>query len=271
LKFFCLKINFSYIKKGKNMDNYDFSKDLPKKPKIKFMDRILRGISRLFFLGTLCSLSFFAYTYLYPRNQFNPFPPQFISLTASPTPIWLSDDDVATSEPTLLPTYTPLADLPTATESVVSPTDTPILLPTQTSVNTDFATATPSIEAPPLFILQSGNPVYLPHPDGCEHMYVAGSVTDGEGNPLIFVSVELNGTIANQALFSEFAHSGTSKQYSESGYQLQIGDGPPANSAGTAYLQVYDQDGNIASDLFLLTTTSDCSKNLILMNFVLAP
>lgn len=254
------------------MDKYDFEKDFPKKPKVKLKDRILRGIGRMFFLATLCAIVFFGYTYANPFNIFNPFPPDYISKTASPTPLeFPTDIPVSEEAATEVPTEIVEDATPLATDDVFLPTETPILLPTQTPVDTNFATETPETMEMPFFVVQSGNPVYVPHPDGCEYMYVAGSVTDGEGNPLIYVGVELNGTIANKPLFSEIAFSGTAKQYSASGYELKIGDGGPANTAGTAYLQIYDQDGNPASEVILLTTTSDCSKNLIMMNFVTAP
>lgn len=249
------------------MDKYDFEFDKPKKPKIKFKDRLLRSFGRIFFLATLCALLFFGYTYINPYNIFNPFPPEFISLTASPTPLSFTTE-VSTGEIEATQSQVPET---VATETEIVATETQIILPTQTQVNTDFPTETPDVAALPFFVVQSGNPVYLPHPDGCEHMYIAGSVTDGNGGPLIFVGVELNGTIKNEPLFSEIAFSGTAKQYSDSGYEIQIGDGPPVNTGETAYIQIYDQDGNEASDLILLSTTSECSKNLIMMNFVLAP
>jgi len=168
------------------------------------------------------------------------------------------DFEIPTEAP---PTFTATPVPPTETPE--PPTKTPTIAPTKQLALKPTAT-------PHLLGVQVGSPVRLPnfaHPDlGCQWLGVAGQVFDGEGAPIEGLVVEVGGSIAGKPA-SGLAVTGSSDSYGPGSYEIKLGDSPETSS-GTVWAQVYDLDSLPLSEPIYFSTSSDCDKNLVLLNFV---
>ncbi len=258
------------------MDQFDFKEDEePKKEKRVRRSRSGSGgdisgiiwlLGSLYFLCMAVFLmAYFGMVFINPQASYNIFPPSTKVVVVIPPTLAPSATvpptatDAAPTE-VFFPTLTPTTAVPGATEVVST-------LPPPTEAV--FATSTEgSGNSSPFFAMQSGNPTYLAHPDGCGGLYVGGNVTDKDGAPLVFMLIRVSGLLAGNSLGIQDAASGTAPQYSESGYEIRLADAP-IDSASTVFLQLIDLTTEIAvSDLILLNTFNDCSRNLIMVNFV---
>jgi hypothetical protein len=200
------------------------------------------GLGFIFFsifllISSVLLVIFFIYTFFVPQNPLNPFPPDVQTETPSAQAL----------QPTATPTNTPI--LPTAT-----PKPFPEVIPTQ--------------ESGVLFEVQEGTPYYLPHQSGCSHMYVAGSILDINGNPLPGITVRLSGDLDGFEDLTLDVVSGSALQYSNGGFEIQIGDIEPLDSQNGIFLQLFLEDGSSASPMVSLGTSSNCGRNMIYINFL---
>ncbi|NLF50890.1 MAG: hypothetical protein GX577_07115 [Leptolinea sp.] len=164
--------------------------------------------------------------------------------------------------------FTPLA--PTATLTPV-PSKTPFP-PTSTP---EPPTATPTITRTPrdwLYRVQPGSPKHTKnfgHPeDGCDWGGIAGQIFGPGGVPqtniVVVVSGEAKGTPVNL-----MGYAGTAPQYGPNGYEVKFPQGP-IRTEDDLFAQLFDLKGNELSDMVPFDTYSDCARNLVVLNFVLA-
>jgi len=157
-----------------------------------------------------------------------------------------------TTTPTSTPTKTPI--VPTATP--VKPTATPVV-PTKTPTTT-----------PNPYGLQSGvfySTNFLYPELGCNWMGIAGQVFDQNGIPVNNLVVSVKGMLDGKSV-DLLALTGMAPDYGPGGYEIKIADKVIA-SKGSLKVIIYDLQGNPLSDAVLLDTFSDCSQNLIIVNF----
>lgn len=238
------------------MDVFDFAEDKPKRSRGNSGGLIWKIGTAYFLLGTLCLVVFFVYTFVYPTNPLNPFPPAPGIILDTPKPPPLDTQAPPTATQPIPPTATP-------TEEV-----TLIPLPTATPFATSGVTPTTPSTEPPHFKAQDGTPIYLPHSEGCGGLYIAGNVIGISGNPLYFYLVRVGGTLGGEALYVEDALSGSNPLYTESGWEIKIADAP-IDSTGTVYIELYTLDSeDPVSDLIIVDTYNDCNRNLVVVNFV---
>jgi len=188
-------------------------------------------------LSTIVLVFFFIYTFFVPSNPLNPFPPKEETETVS----------VLEPESTNMPTKTPLP-----------PTQTP----------KPFPEVVPTQDTGILFEVQSGTPFYLPHQSGCRYMFVAGNILDENEQPVAGYTIKLSGVIGDESELTLQAVSGSALQYSDGGFEIQIGDLAPTDTQNGIYLQVFTEDGTSASPMISFSTSSSCSRNLIYINFL---
>jgi hypothetical protein len=113
------------------------------------------------------------------------------------------------------------------------------------------------------YVAMEGTPLYMPYPDGCGSMFVAGTVTDAEGASVTFMEVRLGGIFGVESAFS-----GTAEQYGESGWEIDLGQAP-TNTTAQVFLELFDPDlEQPVSGKVLFSTFDDCNSNLIMINFV---
>ncbi|MBI3160613.1 MAG: hypothetical protein HYZ26_13525 [Chloroflexi bacterium] len=245
------------------MDEFDFKEEPQPRARRRSSGRggggglgdLIWNLGTLYFLiSSACLLGFVALIFMNPQSPYNPLPPNLQPTRAVPTLIPIPTGAPATATSPVVVTFTPTAITfdPTGT---LEPSPTNFSFPNLTPSNT------PSGQAP-FFAPNAGDPTYIGHPDGCNGMYVGGAVFDINGAPTIFRLVRMTG-----AFGTEDAQSGTNTNYGESGYEIKISNSPQTTS-GQVFLQILDDlTGEPLSDLLILNTFSDCSRNLILVNW----
>jgi hypothetical protein len=205
-----------------------------------------------------------------------------------PSPLPISTDESGQPVyPTFPPTWTPedtptvtqtpgpatASAIPSGTAAVV--TDTPVPSqtlpptateppPTATSTGpTPTATATQSAFR---FTLQPGNPTYLSNflnNQGCNWFGIVGRAFGSDGEPIINLTVHLEGGGLNV----EALTGSGSAALGPGGYQIPIADHPIATT-DTYRIDLRNNTGQPWSDVYVVPTFGECTKNMVMVNFV---
>lgn len=242
------------------MSKYDYeATPAPKKgARLEVWDML--SIAVLFL--TLCLGVYFAAIFILPESALNPFPPN--QLPPSPTPTIGQIQPEATWTPTELPpppTETATL-LPTFT---LEPTQTPFSLVPPTKTGTP--TATPKAPFKGSF---KGIDSTIIHPElGCAWQGVGGTVVDANNADMLRMTIRLVGTYNGKSK-NELTVSSIAPAYGKSGFEFFLGNNP-ITSKGELYLQLLDQAGLPLSDNIYIDLSKDCSKNLVLVRFVKNP
>lgn len=189
------------------------------------------------------------------------------STTNTPTPV------PATATPTkttAAPTNTPASATAVGTTAVaVTATRTPTTpAATATLASTTVAATATATTQSFAFAIQSGTPVQIQNfanSSGCSWQGIAGQVFDIDGAPLKNVLVKAGGTW-NGAAVNLMGMTGLATSYGEGGYELVLGS-KVASTTNTVWVQLYDLSGNSLSQKVTISTSTDCAKNLVLLNF----
>jgi hypothetical protein len=149
----------------------------------------------------------------------------------------------------------------TRTYSPVPPTETvkPNATPTKTR------TATP---APKSFTAISVTQVesMIIHPDlACNWAGIGGTIVDANNSPVIGTVVLLRGTLNGRTIEQQTV-SGINKEYGPSGFEFVLANAPVASN-NTLYIQLVDVQNTPRSDQVFVTTSSECTKNLVILQF----
>jgi len=180
-----------------------------------------------------------------------------------------------------------LAQIPTSTATIWAPTEEPTATPTQTPILTRTPTPTPTptltltLNPEPTatgptpvpsqtlsvmpYTLQGTTPVALPNvanDEGCNWMGIAGLVFDLDKKDVPGLIVRLTGGGLDQDKFS-----GSSPEFGPSGYQFFLSD-HPVETDDVYRVQLLNDDGEALSRVVFVDTFDDCSRNLLLVNFV---
>ncbi len=207
---------------------------------------------------TICIAVYFVMIFLNPESSLNVLPPGGLGPhlpTATTTPIQM--EATWTASPTLeltpsntpRPTFTPFfTDTPF---SLVPPTKTP--KPTSTP-KAPFSATTQQVESTVI------------HPElACNWAGIGGTVVDANNSPVIGTVVVLRGTLNGDTIEQQTV-TGINKEYGQSGFEFVLGTAP-VNSRNTLYVQLVDLQNIPLSDKVFITTSSDCSKNLVIVRF----
>ena len=160
-----------------------------------------------------------------------------------------------------------LESQPTATFEVPPEATNTAVIPTATLAN---MTVTATLIPQPIFKPQDGNPIYLPnfaHPESeCQWLGIAGQIFDSQGFKVMELTlIAGDGNNAEEQPWS--TQTGLAQAYGPGGYEIQISD-IPQDTSGRFWVQVLDQYGDPLSERIFFTTFDDCSRNLVLLNFV---
>src|SRR6266540_4849851 len=215
-------------------------------------------LSMVVLILTACIAGYFVLIFLNPESSFNILPPGGFGPrvpTATTTPIRL--EATWTASPTLeltpsntpRPTFTPFF---TATSfSLVPPTKTP--KPTSTP-KAPFSATTQQVESTVI------------HPElDCSWAGIGGTVVDSNNSPVIGTVVVLRGTLNGDTIEQQTV-AGINKEYGQSGFEFVLGSAP-VESNKTLYVQLVDQQNIPLSDPIQISTSTDCSKNLVMVRF----
>lgn len=209
---------------------------------------------------TACVAVYFVMIFLNPGSSFNILPPggggfgpQTPTFTTTPIQLqatWTASPTLElTPSNTPRPTFTPFF---TSTPfSLIPPTRTP--RPTNTP-KAPFTATSQQVESTVI------------HPDlACNWAGIGGTVVDLKGSHVVGTVVVLRGTLGGNTVEQQTV-TGINKEYGQSGFEFVIGTAP-VESKGTLYVQLVDLQNIPMSDKILINTSSDCTKNLVLVRF----
>ena len=183
--------------------------------------------------------------------------------------IEVTPDGTPTPETTVGPTVTStVEETPAATATEIA-TSTPTAIP-PTATATAIPSATPTATAVPMaYDVQSTTPVFMTnfaHTDAaCNWQGIAGQVFDKSGNTVNNFVIKISGTYNNAAL-SSLAVTGLASVYGPGGYEVVLGT-TAIDSTDLLSIQVFDATGKAVTNSLKFSTSSDCSKNLVIINF----
>jgi hypothetical protein len=218
-------------------------------------------LSVLVLILTVCLVGYFVLVFINPASSMNLLPPgggglfgnAVPSVTVTPLqlqPTWTASPTLQlTPSDTPRPTFTPI---PTSTSfSLVPPTKTPKPSPTPKA---PFNASVTTVDST------------LIHPElACNWAGIGGTVVDTNNSPIIGTVVVLRGTLNGSAVEQQTV-SGINKEYGPSGFEFVIGTAPvPSNK--TLYVQLVDQQSIPLSDPVQITTSGECTKNLVMVRF----
>jgi hypothetical protein len=182
----------------------------------------------------------------------------------------------ATTAPANTATHVPATLAATATQVLATSTKTTVpsatFTPTRTKTSVPgTATASPTATVQVyLYGPQSGTPIqsqnFVNSTSGCSWQGIAGQVFDKSGNPVSSVVVKGGGTW-NGSNVTLLGLTGAATGYGEGGYELVLGTKAVA-STQTVWVQLYDLAGKSLSKQIYVSTSSDCTKNLVILNFI---
>ena len=214
-------------------------------------------LSILILILTACIAGYFVMIFLNPNSSFNILPPGGFNRLPTETPTPLQLQPTWTASPTLQltpsntprPTFTPF--FTNTPFSLVPPTKTP--KPTSTP-KAPFSATTQQVESTVI------------HPDlACNWAGIGGTVVDSNGSHIVGTVVVLRGTL-NGSTIEQQTVTGINKEYGQSGFEFVLGNAPIETNK-TLYVQLVDLQNIPLSDPVYITTSSDCSKNLVLVRF----
>ena len=213
---------------------------------------------------------FYAFVFIFPDSEWNPFPPTGIPLTE---PALMTPTQETTLEPvvTILPTATdePVTATLAPTSTFIPPTYTPTPdVPEETA--TPVPTPTPSYFA---YEPQLGSPVALSseifYPElGCNTMIIAGQVFNKDGVPIVQQDMILFGDIEGNDVWhkTRTGDPNLNRIYGPGAYEFRVSDVPVATN-GLFSVAMIDQENYLQSAKISIVTNEGCDANLILLNF----
>ena len=238
-------------------DDFDFD-GKPARPQGRPM-QMWDMLSILVLILTACIGAYFIYIFITPNSPFNFLPPGGRgpqAPTVTTTPLGLQATWTASPTVELTPSDTP------------RPTFTPFFTNTPFSLVPPTKTAKPT--STPKAPFSAGTPTQvestLIHPDlACNWAGIGGTVVDANNSPVIGTVVVLRGTL-NGSTIEQQTVSGINKEYGPSGFEFVIGNAPIVSDK-TLYVQMVDQQNIPLSDPVQISTSTDCSKNLVMVRF----
>ena len=224
-------------------------------------DRVWNILTISVLIFTACIAGYFVLIFLYPNSSLNLLPPgrslfAVQAPTETPAPIKLQPTWTASPTLEMTPTNTPR---PTFTPIF---TDTPFSLVPPT--RTPKPTSTPKAPFTAISITQVESTII--HPEfACNWAGIGGTVVDENNSPVIGTVVVLRGFLDGSSVEQQNL-SGINKEYGPSGFEFVIGSAPIASNK-TLYVQLVDLNNIPLSDKVEITTSTDCTKNLVLVRF----
>lgn len=251
------------------VENGESENKTPAPPRpIRDYDRLWNALTVVFLAGMVVIVAYFLMIFNNPNASYNPFPPP----TMVPTLFIPSITPLPTNAPTIpVPTST-FSVAPLVTSTPDQPTPTAIqATPIGTLSSGTIAAATPTAKVNSVYSFAvQGDPkaidatLFDPN-HGCTWMGVAGRAYDLQNGPATKLEVQLFG-ILNGNLLNLTSLTGTSTQYGPSGFEFTLANKPVASTQRLS-IRLVDQAGIPLSDRVFFDTYSDCTKNLVVINF----
>ncbi len=143
-----------------------------------------------------------------------------------------------------------------------------LILPAAFTPRQEISASLPEPQTYP-FIIQQGTPSYLQNfahvEKGCNWLGVAGQVFDKNDQPISRMVVRVEGFLGSQSL-DALGMTSLATAYGPGGFEIELSD-KPLNSSGTLSIALFNLEGERVSAYIPFNTYTDCSKNLIVINF----
>jgi hypothetical protein len=225
------------------MDEFDFREERPRR-RFRAFDAFWNLGSLILLLAAVAAGVYITQIFMDPFSSLNPLPP-FAAPTQAPASPTLPE-----ASATLFPSETPEEAVDTAT-----PAATPI--------------------PGSYFGLQDGSPVYLDssifHPElGCAFSGIAGQAFGPDGAPIAGLRVQVTGSYDGQPI-DKTGLTGAATEYGAGSYFEVVLGSQPLASTGELQIILRNESGAPISDPFSFDTRTECSSNLILLNFRAQP
>jgi hypothetical protein len=170
------------------------------------------------------------------------------------------------NKPEITPILNTLALPPTVTQTVVKTAvpaiQIPYVIPTlvQTIVENETNYSF-DLQAKP----ESISATLFKQDRTCNWMGVAGQVFDLQGRSIPGITVQVSGPLYGKDI-QFLSMTGSAPWYGTGGYEIFLTD-KPMDSQGEYQVRLVDQTGRGLSPRFSFDTSSDCAKNLVIVNF----
>lgn len=195
----------------------------------------------VFSIATVVAAGWFIWKMAHPSRGV-----QTVNTVPSPTVNYpVRGTDLPTLKPVARPTNTVVVETPTA----VPPT------PEDTSLYTFDLQAKPESISATLFKQDRT----------CTWSGIAGQVFDLQGRTITGITVQVNGPMYGKDI-KFLGMTGSSPWYGVGGYEIFLTD-KPLDTQGEYGIRLVDQNGRGLSPHFKFNTSSDCAKNLVIVNF----
>lgn len=99
----------------------------------------------------------------------------------------------------------------------------------------------------------------------CNWAGIAGQAFDLQGRPIPGITVQVTGPMYGKDI-QFLSITGSAPIYGLGGYEIFLTD-KPSDTKGEYQIRLVDQNGRGLSKRFSFDTSSDCSKNLVIVNF----
>ncbi|HEX5808788.1 MAG TPA: hypothetical protein VFY25_09000 [Anaerolineales bacterium] len=217
-------------------------------------------LSILVLILTVCLVGYFALVFINPASSMNLLPP-------GGGPFGQAVPSFTVTPLQLQATWTPSPTLQVTPSDTPRPTFTPLPTSTSFSLVPPTKTAKPSATPKAPFGGSSSQvDSTVIHPElACNWAGVGGTVVDASNSPVIGTVVVLRGTLNGNTIEQQTV-SGINKEYGPSGFEFVLGTSPVASDK-TLYVQLVDQQNIPLSDPVQITTSADCTKNLVMVRF----
>lgn len=156
--------------------------------------------------------------------------------------------------------------LPSSTSGVIK---TPV--PTTYSTEITVATGSPTIEDESIFVFDiQASPELISatlfKPEAtCNWSGIAGQAFDLQGRSIPGITVQVSSPMYGKDI-QLVSMTGSAPWYGEGGYEIFLTD-KPVDTKGEYQIRLVDQSGRGLSPRFTFDTSSDCAKNLVVVNF----
>ena len=240
------------------IDQEEIAERQRRRSKKRRNDVVWNSLTAIFVMATVGAVLYFLLLFSNPASAMNPFPPPTLPVlvqlpTSTPTQVMLPP----TWTPTVTFTLTPKPTVDDMTQ-VLPQGETPT--PYATDPNAEFPFAPKSDP------VAMANTVF--HTDGtCNWQGIAGQVVDIQGRPVLGLMIHLSGYYNGKRIDQTTLSGGAQEWYGKSGYEFVLSTETPIDSIAQLSVQLTDTAYVAISDKIVFNTYSDCSKNLILINF----
>lgn len=176
----------------------------------------------------------------------------------------------ATTEPTQ-PSVSTATPVPTFTSTAIPPTATKTSIPpTATKTDVPSATSTSPVVTE-IYTIQPATPVFMQNfihtTEGCAWQGVAGQVFNASGKPVTNLIVKVSGVWEDKGI-SLVGITGmvSGLPYGPGSYEIVLGN-TAFDTVDQLQVQIFSADQTPLTAPVSFSTSADCSKNLVIINF----